>query len=88
MSVILLSIEDLRLMAPRPSCGSMMTQSAMPEIADSKIESLDPPSPIASVGDLVRVEVGEQVIIEKTVIRAIQEYDNRTWVFVAPIVLC
>jgi hypothetical protein len=41
-----------------------------------------PPNPSIVVGDLVRIEVGGQIIVEKAPVRAIQEHEGQSWVFV------
>lgn len=65
-----------------------MTYAAPPEadkLVDSdgaKVDAADPPGGDISVGDLVCVEVGGQVVVEKAAVRAIQEHQGRNWVFV------
>lgn len=62
---------------------------APPPESDKRIDSngpaMDAPAPPGgniAVGDLVRVEVGGQTVVEKAAVRAIQEHDGHNWVFV------
>lgn len=48
----------------------------------SKIDVANPLGDVVTVGDLVRVEVGGQIVVEKAAVRAVQEHDGRNWVFV------
>ncbi|WP_156680861.1 hypothetical protein [Sphingomonas profundi] len=47
----------------------------------TKVDAADPPGGDIAVGDIVCVEVGGQVVVEKAAVRAIQEHDGRKWVF-------
>lgn len=48
----------------------------------SKDGAADLPNPALAIGDLVRVEVGGQIVVDRTPVRAVQDHEGRTWVFV------
>lgn len=47
-----------------------------------KTEDAAPPVTAVSVGDVVRVEVGGQIVVERSAVRAIQEHGGSQYVFV------
>lgn len=45
-------------------------------------DAIGPPRPEIAVGDHVRLEVAGQIVVEKAVVRALQEHNGQFWVFV------